>query len=135
MNKVLKFGIIGVFLLLFSCNKNEKVNTLKIGEATEINLDKTVENSKFNLLLRVENINDSRCPIGGICVWEGNASVEFQLTTKKGKYEFTLDTHNPPIFKNDTTIESIKYQLIDVLPYPNLNEEQPVKTVKILVGN
>jgi hypothetical protein len=112
----------------------EEVNILEIGKITEVRLDETVENSKFNLSLRVKNLDDSRCPNGIVCVWEGNASVEFQLATKKGKYKFTLDTHNPPNFKNDTVIEGIKYQLIDVLPYPDINEKPSMKKVKILVG-
>jgi hypothetical protein len=45
-----------------------------------------------------------------------------------------LDTHRPPNFKNDTVIEGVKYELIDVLPYPVWDEKQPVKIVKILVG-
>ena len=135
MSEIFRFGLIGVFLLFFGCNKMEEVNTLKIGEVTELKLGETVENLEFDLSLRAENLNDSRCPIGAVCVWAGNASVEFQLTTKKEKYEFTLDTYNSPIFKNDTVIEGIKYQLIDVLPYPNFNEEQSAKTVKIVVGN
>ena len=134
MNKILKFGLIGVFLLFFGCNEKEEVNTLKIGKVMELKLGETVENSKLDLSLRVENINDSRCPDGVMCFWEGYASVEFQLTTKKGKYDFTLDTHNPPIFKNDTVIEGIKYELIDVLPYPVHNEEQPIKIIKFWLG-
>jgi len=135
MNAILKFGLIGVFLLFFGCSEKEEINTLKIGEVAEIKLGETIENSKLGLSLRVENINDSRCPVGAMCFWEGYASVEFQLTTKKGKYDFTLDTHNPPIIRNDTVIGGIKYQLIDVMPYLNLNEEQSIKTVKILVGS
>lgn len=133
MRKIFKFGLIGVFILFYGCNKKEKVNTFEIGKVTELRLNETVENFEFDLSLRVENLNDSRCPNGVVCIWEGNASVEFQLTTKKGKYKFILDTHNPPGFKNDTVVEGMKYQLIDVLPYPDIYEELPEKTVKILV--
>ena len=126
----------GLSLLFFSCNKDEKIDTLKIGELTEIELGKTFENSKFDLSLRVENISDSRCPIGVMCFWEGNASVEFNLTTKNKKHNFTLDTNRRPIFKNNTVIEGVKYQLIDVLPYPDINidiEQVVENVVKILV--
>jgi hypothetical protein len=135
MSKFFKIGIIGLFLLFFSCDKDEKIDTLEIDELIEIELGKTVEISEFGLSLRVENIYDSRCPVGGICVWEGNASVEFQLTTKKEKHKFTLDTNKSPIFKNDTIIEGLKYQLKDVLPYPVIGEEATIKTVKIFVDN
>jgi len=113
------------------CHNTNQDSTLKIGEITEIEVGKTVENFEYGLSLRVDNLNDSRCPIGVECYWEGTASVEFHLTTKNSQYDFTLDTH--PNFTNDTIIENMKYQLIDVVPYPVFGEEQPIKTVKILV--
>ena len=121
-------------LLFTACDKKEKNDTLKIGEFTEIELGKTVENSDYGLSLSVENIDDSRCPIGVNCFWEGNAAVEFQLATKTGECKFTLDTHSPPNFRNDTVIEGVKYQLKNVLPYPVYGEEQAIKTVSILVN-
>ena len=135
MNKFIKLGLIGIAILCFSCNNNEEsITTLKIGKVTEIKSGGTAENSQKGLLLQVGYINDSRCPEGAMCSWEGNASVEFHLTTKKEEYDFTLDTHRPPNFKNDIVIEGVKYELIDVLPYPVLGEETHIKTVKILVG-
>ena len=116
-----------------SCDKDERIDTLKIGKLIEIELGRTIEISEFGLSLRVESITDSRCPIGVNCSWEGNASVEFQLATKKRIYNFTLDTHSPPNFKNDTVIEGVKYHLKNVLPYPVYGEEPSIKTVKILV--
>lgn len=131
MKKFIKIGLMGISLLFFSCEKNKGIDTLKIGEVFEIEPDKSVENSEYGISLRVENISDSRCPTGAMCTWEGTASVEFQLTTTNGKYNFTLDTH--PNFTNDTVIEGFKYQLSDVLPYPVFGKEQAKKTVRILV--
>jgi len=134
MSKFLKIGLIGLIglsLSFFGCGKNEK-HLLKIGKITEIKEGKTVENSDYGLSLHVENINDSRCPKKADCFWEGTASVTFQLITKKGEYKFTLDTHSPPNFINDTVIEGIKYQLKDVLPYPDSGRKQSKKTIKIL---
>jgi hypothetical protein len=132
MSKFVKIGLIGFVFLFFSCGKNEEgIITLKIGKVTEIKLGETAENTQKGLSLRVDGINDSRCPKGAQCVWEGSAYVEFHLTTEKEKYNFTLETH--PYHQNDTVIEGIKYELIDVLPYPDLNKKQPVKKVKVLV--
>jgi len=135
-NEVNVIFINGVQVYCYNGNDDCLGNVdLKTGEIMEIKSGEIACNAQYGLSLRVDNVNDSRCPIGGNCVWEGNASVEFQLTTKKGKYKFTLDTHNPPIFKNDTVIEGIKYQLRNVLPYPVHGEDQPIKTVRILVEN
>jgi len=106
---------------------------LKIGEITEIKLGETASNPQYGLSLRVQKISDSRCPKGVICEWPGFVPVQLHLTTKNGQYDFTLEPSSIA-FKNDTVIEGIKYQLIDVLPYPVYGETQ-TKTVKILVNN
>ena len=134
-NEVNVIFINGEQVYCYNAKEDDDCIDLKIGEETEIKLGETACNSQYDLSLRVENVNDSRCPVNplAICVWEGNASVQFHLTTKNGKYNFTLDTYQGAAFKNDTIIEGIKYQLINVLPYPVSGEEQPIKTVKILV--
>ena len=134
MNKTFKIGLIGLSLLFFCCDKNNKANSLKIGEVNEIKSGKTVENSQYNLSLQVEDVNDSRCPIGARCFWEGTATVKFHLITPNGHYYFTLNTHRHPNFINDTTIEGIKYELVDVLPYPDDSKRQRKQTVKVFVG-
>lgn len=135
MKTISKFALIGLFILLLSCEKNEEVDTLKVGGITEIKHEETVENTQYGLSLQVKKIEDRRCPEDVVCVWGGNATVEFQLTTKKGKYDFSLCT-NGPLFSlgNFTEIDNLKYQLLDVLPYPVSNKEEAVKTVKIMVS-
>jgi len=127
--------IIAVVIVLASCNK-EVSNTLKVGEITEIKLREEANNTQYGLSLRVVSIDDSRCPKGVICVWEGNASVQLHLKTKKDEYNFTLDTNRSrPNFNNEVTIEGFNYQLIDVLPYPVVDKKQSKKTIKILINN
>jgi len=108
---------------------------LKIGEVFEIKSGEDACNAQYGLSLRIEKVNDSRCPIGVACLWAGNASVQFHLSTKKGEYSFTLDTYQSAAFKSDTIIEGMKYRLRNVLPYPVVGEELPLKTVRILVEN
>jgi len=120
-------------VLFASCEKKASNDdtSLKMSKITEIKIGEIFHNAKYGLSLSVEKINDSRCPIGGVCVWAGEAVVEFHLITPKDKYDFTLNT----TFKEDIIIESIKYRLMDVLPYPVIGEELTEKTVKIIVNN
>jgi len=106
---------------------------LEIGKITEIKSGETAGNTEYGLSLRVEKINDSRCPSNVVCVWAGYVPVQLHLTTKNGQYDFTLEP-NSIEFKNDTIIEGMRYQLIDVSPYPIAGEKQ-IKTVKILVSD
>ena len=122
----------------YSCTKRNEFDNglLKVGAITEIKLGETAVNTEYGLSIRVDSIFDSRCPTGSQCYWAGIASVQFNLTTKEGEYDFSFygirGCHS--IYYSDMVIEGIKYQLIDVLPYPVDGEQQPEKTVKILVS-
>jgi len=129
-----RYFLILAVILFASCHKEANNHILKIGKTTEIKLGETAYNAQYGLSLSVENIQDSRCPNGATCVWAGYASVQLHLTTKLDNYDFTLYTLVNAVFKNDTIIESFKYKLIDVVPYPVVGEKPPVKTVKILVS-
>ncbi len=68
-------------------------------------------------------LNDSRCPDGAICVWEGNAKIRLKLSITGIGYQFVeLNTNVLPI---DTTINHLNIALISLSPYPSLN-----KTIK-----
>jgi len=132
-NEVNVIFINGEQVYCYNDKDNDDCIDLKIGEETEIKSGETACNAQYGLSLRVENVNDSRCPMYATCVWAGTASVQFHLTTANGEYNFVLDTYLGGSFKNDTIIEGIKYELIDVLPYPVFGGEQSIKTVKILL--
>lgn len=68
-------------------------------------------------------LNDSRCPDGAVCVWEGNAEIRLKLSITGIGYQFVeLNTNVLPI---DTTINHLNIALISLSPYPSLN-----KTIK-----
>ena len=104
---------------------------LKLGEMIGMKSEEIAFNSERNILLSVESINDSRCPIGVMCVHGGNVYVQFHLKTESGEYDFTLDPHGA-LYKRDTVIEGMVYELFDVVPYPNIREQQ-IQTVLIKV--
>ena len=128
-------GIISFSGCCDSVNDENHDILLKIGDITEIKSGKTAYNAQYDLSLRVNSVNDSRCPIGLSCFWQGYVSVQLFLTTKSGNYDFSLSTlHVPTYLKVDTVIEGMKYRLTDVLPYPVFENEQ-LKRVKIYVGS
>ena len=108
---------------------------LKLGEITDIKVGETAVNSQYGLSLRVENVNDGRCPLNACCEWAGLAYVQFSLTTPKGKYEFTLDVNISvnTVLNNTIAVEDLRILLFDVFPYPVGGEEQPVKTARVVV--
>ena len=133
MSNSLTYLTIALFLLLLGCDEGYEYDNLLVGKTTELEVGRKVSNARHGLSLQVQSVTDSRCAIGLVCVWEGYAAVRFNLITKKREYDFTLDTHRLSPFRNDTIIEGLKFELVDVLPYPVADEDQPSKIVKILV--
>lgn len=65
------------------------------------------------------SINDSRCPSNVVCVWEGDAEVEFNFKSNSENKIFKLHTNDK--FQQDTIINNLKIKLLNVFPYPNSN--------------
>jgi hypothetical protein len=55
-------------------------------------------------------VNDSRCPPGVTCIWEGNAEVRLTYENNNKKVFFNLNTHR--MFTTDTIIDNYKFSLI-----------------------
>lgn len=64
--------------------------------------------------------NDSRCPTGLVCVWEGDALAAFTLSKNDEVRNFTL--HENAKFQNDTIIEGISIRLLNIIPYPTASQ-------------
>ncbi len=121
--------IFGVFVFLLSailysgcdnCNcfcAAYDAEDLKLNDTIELRYRELYCNSEHEFRLSFDSLGDGRCPIGAYCIWEGNAQVDFILK-QEGRSEqiFTLNTHNN--FLNDTVVNGIRFELIDMLPYP-----------------
>jgi hypothetical protein len=113
--------IIGFYAL--KCNRNTnlivnptKYNTLFLNDTLNVTFKDTLFNYEKNIWLSFDSlITDSRCPIGVICVWEGNARVSLVFNAIR----FNLNTHKS--FTNDTTILNYQINLINVWPYPHID--------------
>ena len=120
MNLRILFPIL--LLVVFACNKNSPVipETIvaKTGEQFQIKVGQTVS---FNndLSFTFDSVpEDSRCPIGAVCFWSGNASV----LLKSDDFTFKLNTTLSP-----QTISYGRYslRLISLAPYPKIGEQIP----------
>lgn len=74
-------------------------------------------------------INESRCPLGVVCFWQGNATARFKFEKYNQKpIFFELNTFRS--FTNDTIIDDYKFTLIDLLPYPSIDYQIKLKDYK-----
>jgi hypothetical protein len=127
-------SIITIFLLsgllIAGCERQRCGCFCVAYDAEELKLNDTIDlkystlycNSKNEIRLSYDSIYDSRCPIGAMCIWEGNGAVKLHLQQSgRDPVTFWLNTH--PDFLNDTVISGIRYELIDLLPYPEVGKE------------
>lgn len=85
---------------------------LKLGESAIV--------QSHGIVLKFKSVNDdSRCPIGAVCVWEGNATVVLELKNSNGD---TLTSNlNTSIEPKKVDFSSLIIVLKSLSPYPNLD--------------
>ncbi len=111
-----------IFCLLFhGCSLENRVEVkITSNDTMFIYVKQKVLNDKYKFVLQLDSItNESRCPLGVECIWAGNARARFNLTETGNNHQFSLNTNTA--FRNDTIIGEIRYKLINLLPYPSVN--------------
>ena len=112
-----------ILILFFSTfvfvSCNEKIipgtfdfNTREIFKFGETNLS-----PNNTLAFSITQINDSRCPKGVECTWQGSADITLNFDSPQ-KDSLVLRTHNNLI----DTFANYSFELIDISPYPIYNE-------------
>ena len=97
-----------------------KCEQLTIGEKDTISLGyrHIYYDTEKDFRLQILSIsNDSRCPTGANCIWEGNVEVNLDLIYG-GNYQTKFTLNINPIFQIDTIIDGIYFKLLSVKPYP-----------------
>lgn len=120
----MKLLIVLLTLFLPACETDAPVEP-KLGEEFTIGYGNsiTLENGSVTAAF-LAVADDSRCPEGAHCFWEGNARVVLSLS----KHEFSLNTTLSP---KDTTIGGFAVQLIRVDPYPKLGVPRTVEEYSV----
>lgn len=64
-------------------------------------------------------LNDSRCPIGAMCIWAGIATLRFKFQKyNEAPIYFNLCTPGP--INNHKIIDRFRFTIIDLIPYPSI---------------
>ena len=81
---VLLAGLIGTVLIMMSlaaCSPQPEAISVKLGQEFSLMPNQSVSIGSESLELRFQEvINDSRCPVGVTCVWEGEVSCLVDIT-------------------------------------------------------
>jgi hypothetical protein len=69
-------------------------------------------------------VEDSRCPVGVTCVWEGDAVARLHLLGSGGE-RATLNLHTQSSFPREGTFQKFRIRLVGVAPVPRSGSEIP----------
>jgi hypothetical protein len=101
----------------FACNHDDDCISFRIGEGTIIRHGVEYCSNDLAFLFQIEDIQDSRCPEGVVCVWQGEVAVKLSVKAAVG-YEVILKSYNQPV----DTVGNYKFSLIEVSPYPKYKQ-------------
>jgi len=75
-------------------------------------------------------IQDSRCPIGAECVWQGTVQIKVSFHDGTQAYPIKMELGKFPFagYTNDTTINGYRIIFTDLKPYPEVNKPAPSST-------
>jgi len=105
-----------------SCKKNFKTddtNTATLHSCTRSQIEPYI---CFDSLLQ-----DSRCPIGSECFWQGTALIKVSFHETSQTHIFTMSLKGFPGlgYPADTTINGYRVIFIDLKPLPDINRVGP----------
>ncbi|MEP7108828.1 MAG: hypothetical protein ABI760_12620 [Ferruginibacter sp.] len=61
-------------------------------------------------------IQDSRCPVNAICIWQGIAVARFSLNSENKNHIITLATTNFPPYNKEAIVSGFKIEFKNLLP-------------------
>lgn len=126
--KGLLFAVVAIGCLA-ACEKNEDSDRTienKFGEPLPLKIGESVEVEGAAFVVAFDEIiEDSRCPTGVECFWEGQAKIQLlindaqsvEVIKRAGKEEMAKDT-----------LDGFVYTLLDVSPYPDAKTVLPIPT-------
>jgi hypothetical protein len=129
--KTIAFYMITVLAVL-SCS--EEGHDLILNDSISIVYNRLYHNNDYNISILLDSVTqDSRCPTGVECFWEGNAAARFIFAVNNDSTKFSLNTASS--FRRDTTIAGFKIKLLELKPYPQylhpIKQEDYIAEIRI----
>jgi hypothetical protein len=100
--------------------------TLRVGEAYEVP-------GRGASVTFVGVTEDSRCPKGVTCVWEGDATVELRVQAGSAA-PATVQLHTHDRFDREATVGGLRLRLESVEPYPEAERAIPAGAYRIVLS-
>ena len=109
-----------------------------LGQAFDIKVGQKASISFQQLTLKFLSVSeDSRCPQGTICMWEGNGKVNIEVTAT-GQTSHVVELNTAMSLESEATYRTYKISLLDLQPYPSaestIQQSEYIATVRVTMG-
>jgi hypothetical protein len=114
----MKTAIVSIILgIVFGCAQQTKTREVKMNEEFTLGINGQVFIKTENLTVEfVSVLEDSRCPVGVDCLWEGNAKIRIKVSkADEESTAFELNTHLEP---TNISFRNYKIYLVRIEPEP-----------------
>jgi hypothetical protein len=118
-----KLALVSILLFFISCQQPTNTTGQEIGQEFTLRYGQSTQIQSHDIFsIKFLNVvEDSRCPKGAVCVWEGNAKIILQIAEQDSSVNTTL-LPKEAIYKGREGIE-YTIRLVSVSPYPNVGEQ------------
>lgn len=112
----LKYLMVLFLLTSMSCEKVILENkTFKVGHESTFRINHLYTSTDGQYTLQINDINDSRCPLGVYCIWQGEVTLKGEWTDNK--VNSPIEIHSV-IKTNEKQPAGFTIQIVNVQPIP-----------------
>lgn len=126
--KILVVILVFVLACGFACDYESECITFNYGTEEVFRHGVVYCPNDLSFRLSIDEIQDSRCPEGVVCVWQGEVSVK--LSIDSGNEEsMVLSSYHVPV----DTLGNHRFSLIEVYPYPKYKQPLVISDYRIKI--
>lgn len=110
-------------LLVLNCGGETSETKARLNEQFELSIGQSAVISGEGLTLRLDDVTeDSRCPKGAVCIWEGRASCAVVMTYNGVNDKITLS--EPGLTDQFSPVSYQQYKFsFHLTPYPEVGKQ------------
>jgi hypothetical protein len=111
-------SILILLILLLGCGKEENnPGNFDLNNTFVLAAGQFMHDDDHNIGIYLDSVlYDSRCPLGFLCAWEGNAHVRFKFVSDHKSTDLYLNTFKD--FQTDTIVNGYKISMLSLAPHP-----------------
>ena len=123
--------------ILFGCDSWDVTsNDFNLNDTFELKSQIIAHNYDHKINIYLDSVlYDTRCPLGFLCLWEGNARVRFKFISNHIASDLILNTYSQ--YTSDTIVNGFKIKMVSLAPLPKsgVKTEQKEYRATMIIRN